>query len=143
MRHPTNTSRVIRFEVNYEFCVLHRGQKYAQHSSDRWKKPQTEAKTCWSAQLSLTASGRGGAVKLQASMSTHAAPCRHAAEAISTGGCPVSVKARGLGGKCRHAGGETGRQSLSVWDLFLGFMAEELRSSNRMLALGAKHEMRE
>lgn len=85
----------------------------------------------------------GGAVKLQASVSAHAAPCRHAAEAISAGGCPVSVKARGLGGKRRHAGGETGRQSLSVWDLFLGSTAEELRSSNRMLAVGAKHEMRE
>lgn len=32
------------------------------HSSDRWKKPQTEAKTCWSAQLSLTARGGGGAL---------------------------------------------------------------------------------
>lgn len=76
-------------------------------------------------------------------MSAHAAPRRHAAEAISAGGCPASVKARGLGGKRRHAGGETGQQSLSVWDLFLGSMAKELRSSNRMLAVGAKHEMRE
>lgn len=55
--HCSKTSSVIRFEVSYYFCVLYWGQKYAQHSSDRLKKPQTEAKTYWSAQLPLTAMG--------------------------------------------------------------------------------------
>lgn len=56
----TKTNNVIRFEVSYYFCVLYRGQKYTQYSSDRLEKPQTEAKTNWSAQLLLT--GGGGAL---------------------------------------------------------------------------------
>lgn len=53
----TKTNNVIRFEVSYYFCVLYRGQKYTQYSSDRLEKPQTEAKTNWSAQLLLTGGG--------------------------------------------------------------------------------------
>lgn len=58
----TKTNNVIRFEVSYYFCVLYRGQEYTQYSSDRLKKPQTEAKTHRSAQLSLTTGGGGGGV---------------------------------------------------------------------------------